>query len=130
MVDDNEATLTFEEFGNLFKDTSSEGELGTEWFQVNLQALQVELSSLQEPANTLQIQIDEQKDANFPVKTVGIDVIASYATGANITCMSCAGYMKWKKTTIFEDCVCNVSTFSYQLWYMHCRINGLWNYYR
>ena len=63
---------------------------------VNLQALQQELSPLQEPANITQVQICDQKDADFPVEFLGIDVIALYDTSTNMSCMSYACCEKLK----------------------------------
>ena len=80
----------------VFQDTSSEEEVGNEWLQVNLQALQEDPSSLQEPANIMQIQICDEKGANFPVKIAGINVITLYTTGVNMSYMSIACYRKLK----------------------------------
>ena len=46
VTEHNEVTLNKDEIGNFFQDTSSEEELGTEWLQAHLQALQEEPSSL------------------------------------------------------------------------------------
>ena len=45
--------------------------MGTEWLQANLQALWKERSS----ARIMQIQINDQKDVNFPVTISGVDAI-------------------------------------------------------
>ena len=55
LADDSELTLTEDEIGNFFQDTSSEEKLETKCLQVNLKALQEEPSSLQEPAYITQI---------------------------------------------------------------------------
>ena len=64
--------------------------------QTNLQAMQEEPSSLQEPDNIKQIQIFNQTDTNYPVKNSGTDVITLYETGANVSCMSDACFVKLK----------------------------------
>ena len=46
-AEDNEVTLTEDEIGNPFQDTSSENELGNKWLKASLQALQEEPSSSQ-----------------------------------------------------------------------------------
>ena len=96
VVDDNEVDLTEDEIWNIFQDTSSEAELGNEWLKASSQALQKEPSSLQEPANVMHIQICDEANVNFPVKISGINVVALHDTGANMSCMSYACYMKWK----------------------------------
>ena len=75
-----------------FQDTSSEDEVGNELLKTNLQVLQEEPSSLQEPANVLHILIHDKANANIPVKISGIKVGTSYDTGANMSCMSHACY--------------------------------------
>ena len=72
---DNEVTLTEDEVENLFQDASTEEELGTEWLQAILQALQEE-PSLWQTANVIDIHIFDWADANFPVKITGVNVIA------------------------------------------------------
>ena len=57
-------------------------------------ALQEEPSSLQKPANIMQIQICNQADTNFAVKISGIDVISLYDMGFNMSCISYPCYTK------------------------------------
>ena len=42
----------------------------------------------------MQTEICDQKNANFSVKISGIDAIALYDTGVNMSCMTCACYAK------------------------------------
>ena len=44
----------------------------------------------------MQIQVHDQADANIPVKISGVNVIALYNTGANMSYMSYESYMKLK----------------------------------
>ena len=65
----------------------------------HLQALQEELSSLQEPANVIHIQICNQANVNFTLKISGINIVALYDTGTNMRCMPYTCYMKLKHPT-------------------------------
>ena len=64
-VDDDEVTPTEDKLENLFQDTPLEEELETEWFKFNLQTLQKKPSSLWEPANILEIHINDKKICKF-----------------------------------------------------------------
>ena len=68
----------------------------TEWHQYNLQTLQDEPYPLWEPANIIQIQINDWRNATFPLKIVEVDTTTMYDTGANISCMLYACYI-WQK---------------------------------
>ena len=59
--------------------------------------MQEEPSSLQKSANTMHIQTWHSANANFPVKVSGVNVIVLYDTGASMSFMSYACYMKLKK---------------------------------
>ena len=96
LLADSEIILTEDDIRNVFQDTSLEEELETKWLQVNFQALQKDPSSLQDTANIMLTCIHHQKDANFPVKIVGIDATILYDTGVNINCMLYMCYMKLK----------------------------------
>ena len=50
----------------------------------------------QEPANIMQIQVCDQAVANLSVSISGVNVIALYEMGFNMSCMSCACYLKLK----------------------------------
>ena len=56
--------------------------------QANMQAMQEKTSSLQESTNIMQIQIHDQVDENYLVKTSGVNAITLYDTGAKMNYMS------------------------------------------
>ena len=68
----------------------------------------------------MQIHIHGQKDANFPVKIVGIDATTLHDTGMTISCVSYACHMRLEHLLPLKKCTQNVSTFSY--WVYLCPI--------
>ena len=61
----------------------------------NFQALQ------DEPSANMQIQINDGRDENFPVKFMVVNSTALHDTGANVSCMSYACYIKVKDPPAF-----------------------------
>ena len=118
VVEDNEVALLEDEIGSLFQDTSSEDELGNEWLETNLQALQKEPSSLLKPANLMHILICEQANANFQVKISGVDVTALYDTSTNMKLYAICMIYEIKWSTTDTNDICCVSALSYGSWFM------------
>ena len=90
VADGNEVSLTEDEIGNLFQVTFAEDEVGNEWLKASLHAFLEEPSSWQEHTNIMDYQVCDQSTANFLVKNSGVNIIALYDTGTNMSCMSYA----------------------------------------
>ena len=85
VAEDYEVTLTEDEIGNLFQDTSPNDKLGNEWLKTN-----VRLCKKNFLCRNLQLlyTFKDQANSNFPGKILGINVITIYDTGTMMSCLS------------------------------------------
>ena len=67
-----------------------EEEIDSDWLHSHLQALQMKPASPESSTKSMQIQVNDKRNANAPVKVEGTDATALYDTDENMCCMSFA----------------------------------------